>query len=94
MIPVEMKCRCFDKDCRNISDAVDVLDMYEAILGENLDDTKKQSTRAVLYSIETEDVLPENNLGILTPTKVQTEESITTEILQDINSRLECLEKS
>jgi hypothetical protein len=93
MVPVEMKCRCFDKDCQSIPHAVDVLERYEAILGENCD-KMKQSTRGISYYSETEDVLPENNLGIPTPTKVQTEKSITTKILRKISSRLECLERS
>ena len=35
IISTEMKCRCIDRDCETISDAVDVIERYEAILGES-----------------------------------------------------------
>ena len=29
VISLEMKCRCIDKDCRTVSEAVDVIERYE-----------------------------------------------------------------
>lgn len=93
IIPVEMKCRCIDRDCQSISDAVDVIERYEAILCEHFD-KKKQTARAVSYSSDTKDTFPENNLAIPTPNKGQIEESDANKLLRDISSRLERLEKS
>ncbi|CAC5399328.1 unnamed protein product [Mytilus coruscus] len=45
VIPVEMKCRCIDKECQTIADAVDVIERYESILGDG--DKKKSTIRAV-----------------------------------------------
>lgn len=42
LISVEMKCRCIDKNCQSISEAADVIDRFEAILGENYD--KKETS--------------------------------------------------
>lgn len=33
-ITLKMKCRCINKDCQNIADAVEVIERYEAVLGE------------------------------------------------------------
>ena len=45
VVSVEMKCRCIEKHCQTVFDAADVIDRYEAILGENTD-WKKQHVRA------------------------------------------------
>ncbi|CAC5369859.1 unnamed protein product [Mytilus coruscus] len=45
VITVEMKCRCIDKECQTIADAVDVIERYESILGDG--DKKKSTIRAV-----------------------------------------------
>ena len=34
IISPEMKCRCIDRDCRTVADAVDVIERYESIMGE------------------------------------------------------------
>ena len=34
VISLEIKCRCIDKDCRTVSEAVDVIERYEAIMGD------------------------------------------------------------
>jgi hypothetical protein len=39
VITLEMKCRCIDRDCRTVADAVDVIERYEALL----DETKAKS---------------------------------------------------
>lgn len=41
LFKVEMKCRCIDKDFKTIADALDVIERYEAILGEG---GKKRTT--------------------------------------------------
>jgi hypothetical protein len=33
-ISLEMKCRCTDRDCRSISEAIEVIERFEGILGE------------------------------------------------------------
>lgn len=42
-ISLEMKCRCMDRDCRSVAEAVDVIERYEAILEDPRD--KKKSVR-------------------------------------------------
>ena len=34
VVSVEMICKCIDKNCQTVSDAADVIDRYESILGE------------------------------------------------------------
>ena len=41
LIPVEMKCRCVEHDCQSVQQAVEVIERYEAILGEAGQDRKK-----------------------------------------------------
>ena len=41
-----MKCRCIDRDCRTVESAVQVVERYEAILGEGTD-KKNSNVRAV-----------------------------------------------
>ncbi|CAC5389914.1 unnamed protein product [Mytilus coruscus] len=47
-IPLEMKCRCVDRECKTVADAVDIIERYEALLGES-SDQKKTSVRSVSY---------------------------------------------
>lgn len=44
IIPVEMKCRCIDKECNTVTEAVDVIERYESIVG---DGDKKRPIRSV-----------------------------------------------
>lgn len=44
-ISPEMKCRCLDRDCRTIQQAVDVVERYELVLGP--DDKKRGNVRMV-----------------------------------------------
>ncbi|KAK3601748.1 hypothetical protein CHS0354_016111 [Potamilus streckersoni] len=46
ILPIEMKCRCINKNCETVADAVDDVDRYEAILGDEYD-KKKANVRAV-----------------------------------------------
>ena len=45
-ISLEMKCRCIDRDCRTVESAVQVVERYEAILGEGTE-KKKGNVRAI-----------------------------------------------
>jgi hypothetical protein len=45
IISLEMKCRCIDKECQTILEAVDVIERYELIVGEG--DRKKSTIRSV-----------------------------------------------
>ena len=44
-ITLEMKCRCIDRNCKTVSDAVDIIERYEGILGDQ--SLKKPNVRAV-----------------------------------------------
>ncbi|CAG2246783.1 unnamed protein product [Mytilus edulis] len=35
-IPIEMKCRCVDRECKTVADAVDIIERYEALLGSQV----------------------------------------------------------
>ncbi|CAG2217764.1 unnamed protein product [Mytilus edulis] len=45
-ISLEMKCRCIDKDCRSVTEAVDLIERYEALLGDP-NDRKRGNIRQV-----------------------------------------------
>ena len=44
-ISLEMKCRCIDRNCSTIAQAVDIIERYEAVLGDVGE--KKKTTRMV-----------------------------------------------
>ena len=46
VISLEMKCRFIDKDCRTVSEAVDVIERYVAIM-RNYSDSKKPNMRTI-----------------------------------------------
>ena len=50
LIPVEMKCRCIDHDCQSVQQAVEVIERYEAILGEATQERKKGNVRNIEQS--------------------------------------------
>ena len=52
LISVEMKCRCFDSMCQNVYQAVEVIERYEAILGDNSQEWTKSNIRAIDTSEE------------------------------------------
>lgn len=58
IVPMEMKCRCIEKECRNVSDAVGVIELYEALF-EETKERKRMGVRAVNV------VPPANEDGIL-----------------------------
>ena len=77
LIPVEMKCRCMDHDCQSIHQAVEVIERYEAILGEAGQDRKKISFKSLETDYKTED---------------QNNETSVAGILRKLDSRLDKLE--
>lgn len=46
VISLEMKCRCIDKDCRTVAEAVDVIERYESIIGDGVK-KRKANVRAI-----------------------------------------------
>ena len=44
LISLDMKCRCIDRDCRTVSEAVDIIERFEGILGESA--VRKPAVRA------------------------------------------------
>ena len=46
-ISLEMKCRCIDKECHSVTEAVDLIERYEALLGES-SDRKRGNVRQVM----------------------------------------------
>lgn len=54
LISVEMKCRCIDKECSSIQQATEVIEKYEAILGDTTHDRRRGNIRA----IETKNIEP------------------------------------
>ena len=46
IISLEMKCRCIDRDCRTVAEAVDIIKRYEAIMGD-YSDRKKSNMRTI-----------------------------------------------
>ena len=86
LIPVEMKCRCMDYDCQSIHQAIEVIERYEAILGEAGQDHKKSSLRSI--DIETED---QNNdpcvAGILRKLDSRLEKLESLSLAQQITGR-------
>ena len=45
IITIEMKCRCIDKECHTVAEAVDVIERYESIVGDG--DRRKSTVRTV-----------------------------------------------
>ncbi len=81
-IPLEMKYRCMDKDCRSVSDAVEVVERYEAIM-EVQQDQKKSNVRFLSQHPESNS-RPESN----------TRDKTVERCLQDIAHRISRLEQS
>ena len=86
VVSVEMKCRCIDKNCQPFSDAADVIDRYQVILGENTN-RKKQQVRAAKSVDESSDHKQ-------TLTLAHSQITDPCELLQEISARLERLERN
>lgn len=83
-ISLEMKCRCIDKECRNVSEAVDLIERYEALLGDP-NDRKKGNIRQIGQMREN----PERTSNAAPPTNHSTDDSIIRQLMD----RIERLEK-
>ena len=46
-IPLEMKCRCIDKECTTVIQAVEIIERYEAVMGESQEKKKAVPVRGV-----------------------------------------------
>ena len=96
-ISLEMKCRCIDRDCMTVESAVQVVEQYEAILGEGTE-KKKGNVRAINNIADSRPSNPQpyhnrSNNGAKSKDKAQP--SATTEaILKQVLDRLEKLEVS
>ena len=93
-ITLEMKCRCIDRDCRTIESAVEIVERYEAILGDGIE--KKNTVRAIN---DAADSGPSNcsrshqNRNNMSKSNDRTQAQDTNEhILNQILDRLEKLE--
>lgn len=56
-ITLEVKCRCMDRDCQTVSEAVDVIERYERILGDQT--LKKPSVRTVTVETAPKTIISE-----------------------------------
>ena len=86
LIPVEMKCRCIDHDCQSIHEAVDVIERYEAILGEASVERKKSSLRNIDHVTENKNDDP-SIPGILKKLDARLEKLETLSFVQQIAGR-------
>ncbi|KAK6182040.1 hypothetical protein SNE40_009807 [Patella caerulea] len=77
-IGLEIKCRCLDRDCRTVSQAVDVIERYETMLGDGME--KKRSVRMVNTQSGYGQVETRKTDGI-------------DKVLKDVIDRLERIEK-
>ena len=85
LISVEMKCRCIDHDCQSIHQAIEVIERYEAILGEAGQERKKTSLRSI--DIETEDQNNDPCVAILRKLDSRLEKLESLSVAQQITGR-------
>ena len=57
-ISLEMKCRCIDRDCQTIEQAVEIVERYEVILGN--DKRYSFNVRAIYNNDQETQLEPEN----------------------------------
>lgn len=81
IVSLEMKCRCIDRDCRTVAEAVDVIERYEAIMGDN-SDRKRSNMRTI-------DSSPLNKVE---SSRLQQKPTLET-ALERIEARLDRLER-
>ena len=86
LIPVEMKCRCIDHDCQSVHQAVEVIERYEAILGESSQERKKSSLRSMEHKTEAKNNDPSIS-GILKKLDARLEKLETLSLVQQIAGR-------
>lgn len=61
-ISLEMKCRCIDKEYETVSDAIQVIERYVAILGDSLDKKKTAVRHVSEFHADVEDEF--QNVGL------------------------------
>ena len=61
-ISLEMKCRCIDKVCETVADAIRVIERYEAILGDYIDKKKTAVRHVSEFHADVEDEF--QNVGL------------------------------
>lgn len=83
-ISLEMKCRCIDKECRNVSEAVDLIERYEALLGETGESRRKMNVRQVTGA----DSSPKTTI----PNQTSTDQD-TSNLIHQLLNRIEKLER-
>ena len=66
-VSLEMHCRCLEHECRTISQAVNVIDRYEAILRFQQTDMKDRSTESPAYSRTTIETIMQHITKSLPP---------------------------
>lgn len=94
-ISLEMKCRCIDRDCRTVESAVQVVERYEAILGEG-SEKKRSNIRAVNNTpdLSSSSARPQSNRSYNKPRANDRShsQSNTDQMLQQVLDRLDKLE--
>ena len=86
IISIEMKCRCIDKNCNSVAEAVEVIERYESIIGDG--DKKKVNVR----SVDSKDN-KQKGQNIDAPSGTNQSDQHTVEgMLQTILTRIEKLE--
>lgn len=87
IISLEMKCRCIDKDCRTVAEAVDVIERYESIIGDGAD-KRKSNVRAVESTTASKQTYDDRRA------KEDLSTSQVISALQNLTSRLDRLENN
>ena len=86
IISIEMKCRCIDKNCNSVAEAVEVIERYESIMGDG--DKKKVNVR----SVDSKDNKQKGqNIDVPSGTN-QSDQHTVEGMLQTILTRIEKLE--
>ncbi len=57
-LTLEMKCRCIDRDCHTVAEAVDVIERYEAVMDDSKD---RKRTHVCMTNIATDDSIPKHS---------------------------------
>ena len=81
-----MKCRCIDHDCQSVQQAVEVIERYEAILGEATQERKKGNVRNIEQSQQPQNPDP-NISSILKKLDTRLERLESVSLAQQLTSR-------
>ena len=86
LIPIGMKCRCIDHDCQSVQEAVEVIERYEAIIGEATQERRRNNFRAVDQKQEPQTVDPSMS-NILKKLDARLEKLESLSLAQQIGGR-------